>query len=75
MMIVQYLAERIGGPSALNDISQRKPGASFHTPAWIQAATLAQNLVKMNAFQPGFSAFNCAAGSDSTQLLLSGARR
>ena len=72
MMIVQYLAERVGGPSALNDISQRKPGASFNTPVWIKAATLAQNLVKMGAFEPGFSAFNWGTGADSNQLLFAG---
>jgi raffinose/stachyose/melibiose transport system substrate-binding protein len=72
MMIVQYLADRIGGPAALNDISNRKPGASFNTPAWIQAATLAQNLVKMNAFQLGFAAFDYHAGADATPLLYAG---
>ena len=69
MMIVQYLTERIGGPSALNDISQRKPGASFNTPVWVKAATMVQDLVKMGAFEPGFSGFDYGAGADSQQLL------
>lgn len=72
MMIVQYLADRIAGPAALNDIAQHKPGASFNTTAWIQAATLAQDLVKMGAFQPGFAAFDYHAGADATQLLYAG---
>jgi raffinose/stachyose/melibiose transport system substrate-binding protein len=72
MMIVQYLGERIGGPSAFNDISQRKPGASFNTPVWIQAATMAQDLAKMGAFEPGFSGFNWGTGEDSNQLLFAG---
>src|ERR671939_267632 len=46
MMIIQYLADRIGGPSALDNISFQKPGASVDTPVWIQALTMAQQLVK-----------------------------
>lgn len=58
MMILQYLADRIGGSNALNNIALQKPDASFNTPAWIQAFTLAQSLVKENAFQNGFASFN-----------------
>jgi len=68
MMIIQYLAERIGGTSALNDIANRKPGATFASPAWIQAATMVQQLVKSNAFESGFSSFNYDTG-DASQLL------
>jgi len=71
MIIIQYLADRIGGSSALDDISAQKPGASFNSPAWIQAATMAQQLVKGNAFESGFSAFNYDTG-DASQLLYGG---
>ena len=71
MMIIQYLADRIGGPSALDNISFQKPGASFDTPVWIQALTMAQQLVKENAFQSGFPSFNYDTG-DASQLLYGG---
>jgi len=62
MMIVQYLAERIGGLGALNDIANKKPGAAFTSSAWIQAYTMAQQLVKDNAFQSGFPSANYDTG-------------
>ena len=71
MMIIQYLAERIGSPSALNDIANRKPGASFASPTWIKAATMTQQLVKDNAFQSGFSSANYDTG-DAGALLYGG---
>src|SRR5581483_6233691 len=58
MMILQYLADRVGGSLALNDSALRKPGASFNSKPWIEAFTLAQNLVNENAFQNGFASFN-----------------
>lgn len=71
MIILQYLADRIGGHQALDDIAERKPGASFNSKPWIEAATMAQQLVKDNAFQSGFSAFNYDTG-DASQLLYGG---
>jgi raffinose/stachyose/melibiose transport system substrate-binding protein len=71
MMIIQYLADRIGGPSALDNISFRKLGASFDTPVWIKALTIAQQLVKENAFQSGFPSFNYDTG-DASQILYGG---
>jgi raffinose/stachyose/melibiose transport system substrate-binding protein len=71
MMIIQYLADRIGGPSALDNISFQKPGASFDTPVWTKALTMAQQLVKENAFQSGFPSFNYDTG-DASQLLYGG---
>jgi len=68
MIVIQYLADRIGGASALDDISAQKPGASFDSPAWIKAATMAQQLVKANAFESGFPSFNYDTG-DASQLL------
>ena len=72
MIVIQYLAERLGGPGALQNIALQKPGASFNSPAWSQAITLAQDLVKMNAFENGFSAFDYHAGADAAQLLYTG---
>jgi len=71
MMIIQYLAERIGGLGTLNDIANRKPGASFTSSTWIKAATMAQQLVKDNAFQSGFSSANYDTG-DAGALLYGG---
>jgi raffinose/stachyose/melibiose transport system substrate-binding protein len=71
MIILQYLADRIGGHQALDDIAARKPGASFNSKPWIEAATMAQQLVKQNAFQSGFSSFNYDTG-DASQLLYGG---
>ena len=71
MMIIQYLADRIGGPSALDNISFQKPGASFDTLVWIKALTMARQLVKENAFQSGFPSFNYDTG-DASQLLYGG---
>jgi len=71
MMILQYLADRVGGSAALNDIALRKSGASFNTPAWISAFTQAQALVKANAFENGFASFNYDT-NDSAQLFYSG---
>ncbi len=72
MQIVQYLADRVGGPSAFNDISAHKAGASFNSPAWLQAATMAQDLVKAGAFQKGFAGYNWGSGVDANKLLWSG---
>jgi raffinose/stachyose/melibiose transport system substrate-binding protein len=72
MMIVQYLANRIGGPSAFNDISLHKAGATFNSPVWLQAATMAQDFVKAGAFEKGFSGFGWAVGADANKLLFSG---
>ena len=71
MIIMQYLADRIGGQNALNDIALHKAGATFDSPAWIDAATMAQSLVKENAFESGFASFNYDTG-DAGQLLYSG---
>jgi raffinose/stachyose/melibiose transport system substrate-binding protein len=71
MMILQYLADRIGGSSALNNIALRKAGASFNSPAWIKAFTQAQALVKENAFENGFASFNYDT-NDGGQLFYSG---
>ncbi len=72
MIIVQYLADRIAGPTALSAIAQQKPGASFNTPAWIEAAQMAQDLAKQNAFENGFAGFDYHAGADAAQLLYAG---
>src|SRR6185437_2981807 len=45
MMILQYLADRIGGNQALNNIALNKPGATFNSKPWIDAFTMAQALV------------------------------
>ncbi|MBU9714317.1 extracellular solute-binding protein [Evansella tamaricis] len=48
-----YLADRIGGESALNSAIDRS--GSFENPALIQAAEETQKLVNMDAFNRGFN--------------------
>ena len=71
MIVLQYLADRSGGHQALDDIANRKPGASFNSKPWIDAATMAQQMVKDNDFESGFSSFNYDTG-DASQLLYGG---
>ncbi len=71
MIVLQYLADRIGGSAALDDIALRQPGATFNSKPWIDAFTMAQNLVKENAFQNGFASYNWDT-HDGEQLLWHG---
>lgn len=52
-MWYMYLADRIGGPSALNNAISRE--GSFEDPALIQAAAEIQELVDMGAFINGYN--------------------
>ncbi len=71
MIVLQYLADRIGGSQALNGIALRQPGATFDSKPWVDAFTLAQGLVKENAFEPGFASSNYDT-NDSAQLFYAG---
>lgn len=59
MIWVQYLVDRIGGPSVFNAIANGKPGA-WSNPAVIKALELCQELVKAHAFEPGFASVNAS---------------
>lgn len=52
-MWYMYLADRIGGPEALNNAINRT--GSFEDPALVKAAEEIEKLVKMNAFVKGFN--------------------
>ncbi|UYZ24500.1 extracellular solute-binding protein [Mesobacillus jeotgali] len=52
-MWYMYLADRIGGPEALNNAINRS--GSFEDPALVQAAEEIEKLVKMNAFVKGYN--------------------
>nr|WP_309100539.1 extracellular solute-binding protein [Fredinandcohnia onubensis] len=52
-MWYMYLADRIGGPEALNNAINRT--GTFEDPALVKAAEEIENLVKMDAFVKGFN--------------------
>ncbi|WP_017470773.1 extracellular solute-binding protein [Amphibacillus jilinensis] len=52
-MWYMYLADRIGGPAALNDAISRE--GSFEDPALIEAAAQIRELVEMDAFINGYN--------------------
>jgi raffinose/stachyose/melibiose transport system substrate-binding protein len=52
-MWYMYLADRIGGPAALNNAINRS--GSFEDPALVQAAEEIEKLVKMGAFVKGYN--------------------
>lgn len=49
-----YLVDRAGGSNAYADAMDRKPGASFNSDPFIKAGKCIQEMVDLNAFQPGF---------------------
>jgi raffinose/stachyose/melibiose transport system substrate-binding protein len=57
LMYLEYLADRIGGPSVYNALQANKPGA-WSQPAIAQALADIQQLVKAGAFEPGFDAIS-----------------
>jgi len=57
----EYLVDRVGGPQAFDAVLADKPNA-WSNPAFIQANTMIQQLVKDGAFEPGFSAVGYTAG-------------
>jgi len=58
MIVLQYLADRIGGSAALNDIALRKPGASFKQQVLDRCLYAGPEPGQENAFQNGFASFN-----------------
>lgn len=70
MMYEEYLVNRIGGPEPFRRVLNEEPEA-WSDPAFIEANTMIQELISMNAFPPDFSSLNYDTGQ-STQLLYSG---
>lgn len=67
LMYLEYLADRIGGPSVFSTIAAGKPGA-WSDPAIIRAATMIQQLVKADAFETGYDFVSYDAGESSALL-------
>jgi raffinose/stachyose/melibiose transport system substrate-binding protein len=67
LMYLEYLADRIGGPSVFSNIAAGQPGA-WSDPAIIRAATMIQQLVKADAFETGYDFVSYDAGASSALL-------
>jgi raffinose/stachyose/melibiose transport system substrate-binding protein len=70
MMYEEYLVDRIGGPQVFQRVLDGEPKA-WSDPAFVEANTMIQELVRMDAFPPGFNALDYDTGQ-STQLLYTG---
>ncbi len=62
LIFEEYLVDRLGGPQVFNAVLNNRPGA-WSNPAFIQANTMIQRLVKSGAFEPGFSAVGYTSGA------------
>jgi raffinose/stachyose/melibiose transport system substrate-binding protein len=67
LMYLEYLADRIGGPSVISSIEAGKPDG-WSDPAIIRAATMIQQLVKAGAFETGYDFVSYDAGESSALL-------
>lgn len=67
LMYLEYLADRIGGPSVFSNIAAGKPGA-WSDPAIIRAAAMIQQLVKADAFETGYDFVTYDSGAASALL-------
>jgi len=70
LMYLEYLADRIGGPSVADALQSNTPGA-WSNPAVTQALTDIQQLVKAGAFQSGYDSLHYSGGG-SDALVYSG---
>jgi ABC-type glycerol-3-phosphate transport system substrate-binding protein len=70
LMYLEYLTDRIGGPSVFTAIQQGKAGA-WSNPAVISALTDIQDLVRAGAFQSGYDSLKFSGGG-SDALVYSG---
>lgn len=70
LMYFEYLVDRIGGQQPYNAIAANKPN-SWSNPVIYKALSMMQQLVKVGAFEPGFSSVGSNDGSDAA-LLYSG---
>lgn len=67
MMWLEYLFDRIGGPTVFDNIFNNKPNA-WSDPAVIKSCQMVQQLVKAKGFVKGFSSI--AADGNADQALL-----
>ena len=70
LMFLEYLTDRIGGPTVAQDLQANKPNA-WSNPAVTQALTDIQTLVRAGAFQTGYNSTKYS-GSGSDALVFSG---
>jgi raffinose/stachyose/melibiose transport system substrate-binding protein len=70
LMYLEYLADRIGGPSVADALQSNSPNA-WSNPAVTQALTDIQQLVKAGAFQTGYDSTHYSGGA-SDALFYSG---
>ena len=70
LMYLEYLTDRFGGPTPVQDLEANKPGA-WSNPAIIQALTYIQDLVKAGAFNKGYQSLKFSGGG-SDALVYSG---
>lgn len=70
LMYLEYLTDRIGGPTVVQDLEANKSGA-WSNPAIIQALTYIQDLVKAGAFNQGYQSLKFSGGG-SDALVYSG---
>lgn len=67
-MFYGYLVDRIGGPEAFANATQRKNGGSFADPVFVEAGKRLQELVNAGAFQKGYNGLDYDVGG-SRRLL------
>jgi raffinose/stachyose/melibiose transport system substrate-binding protein len=67
LMYMEYLVDRIGGPTVFQDIVAGKPGA-WQNPAVIKAGQMIQQLVDAGAFANGYQSITYDAGQSSALL-------
>jgi raffinose/stachyose/melibiose transport system substrate-binding protein len=67
LMYLEYLADRVGGPSVAADITNGKSGA-WSNPAVLKAATMISQLVSAGAFENGYAAVSYDSGASSALL-------
>jgi raffinose/stachyose/melibiose transport system substrate-binding protein len=70
LMYLEYLTDRIGGPSVAQALQSNKPGG-WSSPAVTQALTDIQDLAKAGAFQSGYDSLHYSGGG-SDALVYSG---
>jgi raffinose/stachyose/melibiose transport system substrate-binding protein len=70
LMYLEYLTDRIGGPSVADAIQVGTPGA-WNNPAVLEALTDIQQLVRAGAFQKGYDSLHYSGGG-SDALVYSG---
>lgn len=70
LMYLEYLTDRVGGPSVVQALEANKPGG-WSDPAIIKALTYIQDLVKAGAFNEGYQSLKFSGGG-SDALVYSG---